>query len=1063
MPKRERSRAAAKKPNKKSKSNEEDIDGDNNGGAVIQVDQKKRPAVVPEGYLPSYLAEAFADLYGEDGLVVLGKGLGWLSLLAVFVRFYGDAEDGHLAVSGSHEAKKSGKPPLVIVLGLKENERKALTTVLQSWGTPPELLPNMITNETGQGKDRAVMYKRGGVFCITSRILIVDLLSNIADATDIDGLLVTHADQVTEQSTEAFILRIFHSQKLAATPTVIPADDDTKLSTESSAVTTNPTGFVKAFTDAPDNLMSGFAKVDKILKALRVRRLYLYPRFHDSIRQELEAAPPHVDELHQELSPLMKEIQNAIAAAVLGCIRELKESTTLLEWSDTELSVENCVTSNFDRTISRQLEHDWHRLKPQTKQLVQDLRVLRTLFQSLIQYDCVSFWKLINSIKTMSAASRNPSMWLLQPAADMMFRKAKERIYKVIHGKPTAAVNTPVAKLKPILEETPKWKLLKQILGEIQEEESKRRKSTKASSVDDDDYSPATVLVMIKDEKSLDAIRSYLADGKSRTMMLRWLRYLDHCNDRSRSLVEYKGGISSISEESRLLLEEEGRVRRVLFGKNNGTKQSPPHGNAKGQGASKSSVDKGKRKQLNEVPDYMKKRRRIATERGRGGLTTGNADDLERQAVLDEALEQTEQEMTGPGKQKGDAANSDDDNGNDTRSLLDDDDRMMFEVTQPAEMRVVLKSYTNVDGDEAMQLLQDLRPSYVVLFDADVAFIRCLEIFSSLCNHTRENPLRIFFLLFKASSEEKTFTNALNREQNAFERLIHHKKTMPPPALQNLESQEMQQAQMNGTIGGSYMKGSLPLAFDTRKGQGKAKADSEKRDIAVDVREFRSALPSILHQGGMRIAPVTLTVGDFVLSSVHCVERKSISDLFGSFTSGRLYDQAKSMSAYYKCPCLLIEFDPSKSFCLQNSNELGIEIRKDSVCSKMVMLTMHFPKLRILWSRSTHHTLQIFKELKTNHDEVDVEKAMEIGRSESIESLYQESGNTEDDDEVNELARNMLLRLPGVNVVVARKIMKECDSIAELCELSREQLRKIAGPAAGQKLFTFFRQKMAAT
>ena len=58
-------------------------------------------AIVPEGFLPSYLAEAFADLYGEDGLLVLGKGLGWLSLLAVFVRFYGDVNDGHASLVNS--------------------------------------------------------------------------------------------------------------------------------------------------------------------------------------------------------------------------------------------------------------------------------------------------------------------------------------------------------------------------------------------------------------------------------------------------------------------------------------------------------------------------------------------------------------------------------------------------------------------------------------------------------------------------------------------------------------------------------------------------------------------------------------------------------------------------------------------------------------------------------------------------------------------------------------------------------------------------------------------------
>ena len=42
--------------------------------------------------LPSFLSEAFSDLYAQDGLVVLGRGLGWLSLLAAFVRYYGDPD-----------------------------------------------------------------------------------------------------------------------------------------------------------------------------------------------------------------------------------------------------------------------------------------------------------------------------------------------------------------------------------------------------------------------------------------------------------------------------------------------------------------------------------------------------------------------------------------------------------------------------------------------------------------------------------------------------------------------------------------------------------------------------------------------------------------------------------------------------------------------------------------------------------------------------------------------------------------------------------------------------------
>lgn len=129
----------------------------------------------------------------------------------------------------------------------------------------------------------------------------------------------------------------------------------------------------------------------------------------------------------------------------------------------------------------------------------------------------------------------------------------------------------------------------------------------------------------------------------------------------------------------------------------------------------------------------------------------------------------------------------------------------------------------------------------------------------------------------------------------------------------------------------------------------------------------------------------------------------------------------------------------------------------------MVLLTLSFHKLRILWSRSPHHTLQIFKELKSNHEEVDVEKAIEVGRADSEDKFREDATAVEEDDEKNETAINMLLRLPGVNHKCARRIMDHCDSLAELSAMSRDELRKVAGPVTGQKLFTFFRQKLAAT
>lgn len=60
--------------------------------------------------------------------------------------------------------------------------------------------------------------------------------------------------------------------------------------------------------------------------------------------------------------------------------------------------------------------------------------------------------------------------------------------------------------------------------------------------------------------------------------------------------------------------------------------------------------------------------------------------------------------------------------------------------------------------------------------------------------------------------------------------------------------------------------------------------------VIVDMREFRSTLPSLLHASKMIVVPATLTVGDYILTPDICVERKSIPDLISSFNSGRLYD-----------------------------------------------------------------------------------------------------------------------------------------------------------------------------
>jgi DNA excision repair protein ERCC-4 len=697
---------------------------------------------------------------------------------------------------------------------------------------------------------------------------------------------------------------------------------------------------------------------------------------------------------------------------------------------DFVISLEECITTNFDRVISRQLDGDWHRLSFKVKQLVKDLGKLRQLFHHLIHYDSIDFLNFLEGVKAMNAVSVEPSLWLGEYSGENVFRIAKERVYRVSQK----------GKLITVLEENMKEALLRQVLTEIQT----RRKSEGANDGTLISTGSNNVLLMVKDERALKSVREYLLEGGKRSIAKKWLRYLERVNEKTRSLLNsMEGGLKSLSGEQRLLYEEEPRVRNTIF----------PRGGNK------------YRAQMPEVEYHdslaasKRKRRKIAVEKSRG---RHNADLYEDQALFEEKIESSRLPDAHPHPYNYES---------DLESASEDEDERLFNVEPIEEMSLFVRAFSQMDEGEASLLLQDLQPDTVVMYDSDASFIRTLEIYANTMmtkSAYEKKRLQVFFLLYESCAEEISFTKALERETEAFNRLIDFKKRMPSlvSAFNSFSTQEMQQS--HGGFGGSYAGGTFPLSMDTRTGRGKQNVTKERRDIAVDVREFRAKLPSVLHQGGMRLAPATLIVGDYVLSDVHCVERKSISDFYQSMdNSSRLKDQVEKMAKHYKIPILLLEFDPEKSFQLQNANELGNEIRKNSITSKLCILVTAFPMLRILWSRSPHETLKVFKKLKRNHQEVDVIKAIDIGTNDAMDEFlgggpdgYYNEDNDEGDG-ANEAAVQMLLRLPGVTGHNARQIMRECDSIAELADMSREQLQRIVGQKNGQKLFTFFRQSFS--
>src|SRR5438046_1424777 len=88
--------------------------------------------------------------------------------------------------------------------------------------------------------------------------------------------------------------------------------------------------------------------------------------------------------------------------------------------------------------------------------------------------------------------------------------------------------------------------------------------------------------------------------------------------------------------------------------------------------------------------------------------------------------------------------------------------------------------------------------------------------------------------------------------------------------------------------------------------------------------------------------------------------------------------------------------------------------------SKLVLLTLAFPRLKIIWSSSPYQTAEIFEELKKNQEEPDPIKAVSVGLADGEEPT---------DQTFNQTPLEMLQAVPGVSAKSARTLVLEVESV----------------------------------
>lgn len=324
------------------------------------------------GNMLDFEAKIFLDIVRTDGLVIAAKGVNLDLVILNILKVYQDPGN------------------LVIILNSTESEQRFFKEKLNY---------QHIYSEHQNGNEREEEYLCGGLHFLSTRILVVDLLKKRIPTDKITGMIVLRAHRIFESCNEAFALRLYRQN--------------------------NQSGFVKAFSNSAQSFTMGFCHVDRVMRALFVNQLYIWPRFHLLICDCLKKYQPQVIELHIPITDLMKKIQTYILELMNLTVKELKKLNPPLEMQD--VTVENCITKNFHKILQAELNMVWHQLSNKSCQLIAELKTLRHLLLLLFYTDSVTFYS--NLLEYRKPEYARNTQWVLNNSAELLFKDSTKLVF----------------------------------------------------------------------------------------------------------------------------------------------------------------------------------------------------------------------------------------------------------------------------------------------------------------------------------------------------------------------------------------------------------------------------------------------------------------------------------------------------------------------------------------------------------------------------------------------------------------------------------------------------------
>ncbi|CEG82458.1 Putative Homoisocitrate dehydrogenase [Rhizopus microsporus] len=396
----------------------------------------------------------------------------------------------------------------------------------------------------------------------------------------------------------------------------------------------------------------------------------------------------------------------------------------------------------------------WHRLSPASKQLVDDLKILRQLLGYLTAYDCVTFYSFMETVIAANAPNdirqTRQSQWLFTDAGNRAVAEARKRVY-LKKGDPKydetpASAEDPElpSHIKLVLEEQPKWNLLNSILREIEH-----------SSLGLNHGEGAAVLIMVSERRTCRQLQEYIT--RLNDQVPSFLKSLAHRFFKWRSTIHQMQVAASTRQNT---TPQSTNITRG---------RPPPNKRRRVRGGSTAAAGPGRE--------------------GTSLADTFSNDVIQVASILDDEEEKEEIE-----EEEGGA--------NQVNFRIDDtsDDILPTFEEIPKNSIITIQSY---DDDLHEQILEDTQPRFIIMFDPNPAFVRQVEVYRA--KHPTID-VRVYFMLYENSVEEQNYLSLIKKEKESFEKLIHEKSVMAIPLPEKRKEREIEVIRPSTRIAGGQVK-----------------------------------------------------------------------------------------------------------------------------------------------------------------------------------------------------------------------------------------------------------------